>query len=224
MALLLTNVDGFRAHVVLQSGTSAPGAPLAAGELMVRGGKMLFAPEPNKAATKKARAQESAFIWDVNTNAGYVLNEPLQGYAPVSSSRHYTNLTARATVISSAHPAAEIIGGHPCQITDVTVTASDGAATFFQVWRATDLKGLPLRIICPTNGMPMTLTLTKVQLETLPADLFVPPSGFTKYESTEALMAELGLRGMNLGRKPVYQIEDNGVIEGRDTHVPNHPN
>ncbi len=96
MALLLTNVEGFRARVVLESGTSAPGAPLAAGELLVHGGKMLFAPASKADASKKARAPESAFIWDVTTNSGYVLNEPLQGYAPLSSSRQYTNLTYRA--------------------------------------------------------------------------------------------------------------------------------
>jgi hypothetical protein len=104
------------------------------------------------------------------------------------------------------------------------VTASDGAATFFQVWRATDLKGVPLRIICPSNGMPMTLTLSKVRLETVPADLFVPPNGFSKYDSVEAMMTELAMRGMNLGRKPFYPTEDLPRTGDRESPIPNHPN
>ena len=55
MALLLTNLDGFRAHVVLESGAPPQTAQMAAGELMVRGGKLLFAPAPGGAAKKQAR-------------------------------------------------------------------------------------------------------------------------------------------------------------------------
>ena len=205
MALLLTNADGFRARVVLESGAPAQAAPMAAGELLVRGSQLLFAPDPSGAPKKQARVRDSAFIWDVNGNRGYVLNDPLQAYAPMSSSRQYTTLTVGATFND---PARERIAGHPCQATELTVTASDGATTFFQVWRARDLNALPLRIACPSNGLPVTLTLSKVRLETVPEDLFLPPDGFTKYDSVEALMAELTLRGMNLGRKPIHPIAD----------------
>ena len=205
MALLLTNADGFRARVVLESGAPAQAAPMVAGELLVRGSQLLFAPDPSGAPKKQARVQDSAFIWDVNGNRGYVLNDPLQAYAPMSSSRQYTNLTVGAALND---PARQRIAGHPCQATEVTVTASDGATTFFQVWRARDLNALPLRIACPSNGLPMTLTLSKVRLGAVPDDLFLPPNGFTKYDSVEALMAELTLRGMNLGRKPIHPIAD----------------
>lgn len=42
MALLFTNVDGFRARVVLEEGASA--RQVAAGELMGRSGRLIFAP------------------------------------------------------------------------------------------------------------------------------------------------------------------------------------
>jgi hypothetical protein len=220
MALLLTNADGFRARVVLESGAPAQAAPMVAGELLVRGGQLLFAPDPSGAPKKQARVQDSAFIWDVSGNHGYVLNDPLQGYAPVSSSRQYTNIAAGAAL---GNAAPERIAGHPCLGTEVTVTASDGATTFFQVWRARDLNALPLRITCPSNGLPVTLTLSKVRLETVPEDLFLPPNGFTKYDSVEALMTELALRGMNLGRKPIYPIEDTETTGGRETRMPTRP-
>jgi hypothetical protein len=221
MALLLTNTDGFQAHVVLESGAPPQAFQLAAGELMGRGSKLLFAPAPGKASKKQARPEDSAFIWNVTENRGWVLNDPLQGYAPVSSSRQFTNVTTSA---ASNGAAPEKIGGQTCQPAQVTVTAADGTATVFQVWRAADLRALPLRITCPSTGAPLTLTLTKVRLETVPNDLFVPPNGFTKYESSEAMMAELFLRKHNLTRKPSYQPDYTEPGAGLGAREPTRPN
>jgi hypothetical protein len=202
MALLLTNTDGFHAHVVLESGAPPQAFQLAAGELMGRGSKLLFAPAPAEKSKKPVSAADSAFIWDVIENRGWVLNDPLQAYAPVSSSRQFTNVAPAVTLNNAA---SEKISGHSCQAQEVTVTAADGTATVFRAWRAPDLHGLPLRITCPSTGAPLTLTLSNARLETMPNDLFQPPSSFTKYESSEAIMAELFLRKHNLNRKPTYQ-------------------
>ena len=217
MALLLTNAEGFRARALLESPASSAAGSRLAGELIIRGSKLLFAPEPVKVAKKQPRPEDAAFVWDVNDNRGYVLNEPLQAYAPISSSRQYTNVTIGAALNSGA---PEKVDGHPCQATEVTVTASDGAATLFQVWRAKDLKGLPLRIHCPSNGVPLTLTLTKVRLEAVPADLFLPPNGFTKYSSPEAMMTEMALRRVNLSRKQIYQTQEADEPGARGTRMP----
>jgi hypothetical protein len=221
MALLLTNADGFRARIVLESATPAQATPTTAGEIMVRGSKLLFAPEPRKVAKKQPRPEDSAFVWDVNDNRGFVLNEPLQAYAPISSNRQFTNVTAGAA-LNNASP--EKIAGHPCQATEVTVTASDGLATVFRVWRATDLKGLPLRIQLPSGGVPLTLTLSKVRLGDIPSDLFLPPNGFTRYESPEAMMTEMALRRVNLSRKQIYQTQEPDEPGSRDTRAPTRPN
>ena len=208
MALLLTNTGGFRAHVVLNNGASTQARPLAAGELMCRGSKLLFAPAPagkSKNERKKAGGADSAFIWDVRENRGWVINDPLQAYAPVSSSREFTNV---ATAVTQPGTAPEKINGHSCQADQVIVMGTDGTPTVFQVWRAPDLHGLPLRINCPSTGAPLILTLSNARIETLPANLFQPPTGFTKYDSSEAIMAELFLRKHNLNRKPIYQREE----------------
>ena len=205
MALLLTNADEFRARVVFESAAPSGVTQTTAGELMVRGSKLLFAPEPTIVAKHQPRSEDTAFIWDVNESRGYLLNDPLQAYAPISSSRQFTNVTAGAAL----NPAApEKIAGHLCQATEVTVTASDGVVTVFRVWRATDLKHLPIRIQCPSGGVPLTLTLSKVSLGAVPNDLFLPPNGFTKYESPEAMMTEMALRRVNLSRKQFYNTPD----------------
>lgn len=221
MALLLTNVDGFHAHVVLESGGPSHTAQNVTGELMVQGSKLMFAPAPDGTPKKQVHAEDSAFIWDVIESRGYVLNDPLQGYAPVSSSRQFTNLVP-AVVPEIGAP--EKIAGHPCVLTEVTITATDGNPSVYRVWRARDLPGIPLRISCPSNGFPVTLTLSKVKLETVPKDSFQPPNGFTKYESPEAMMAELFLRKHNLSRKKSFQPEDAEPGTGFDNRPPTRPN
>lgn len=215
MALLLTNVDGFSAHAVLESGAPANGVELAAGELVGRGGKLLFAPGARKSDAKRSRGQDFAFIWDVVANRGYLLNDPLQGYAPISYGRLFTNVAVSAAL---NQPAPENLAGHPCQQTEVTVAADDGSASVFHVWRATDLKGLPIRISGASDGTPVTLTLSKFRLETVPNDLFQPPNGFTKYDSAELLVNELFLRQHKLKQHPTYWPQDNDFLSTPQIH------
>jgi hypothetical protein len=221
MALLLTNTDGFRARVVFESAAPSGITQTTAGELMVRGSKLLFAPEPTILAKRQPRSEDTAFIWDVNENRGYLLNDPLQAYAPISSSRQFTNVTAGAALNNTS---LEKVAGHPCQASEVIVTASDGVATVFRVWRAADLKELPLRIQCPSGGVPLTLTLSKVSLGAVPNDLFLPPNGFTKYESPEAMMTELALRRVSLSRKQIYNTPDIDEPLKLDNRAPTRPN
>jgi hypothetical protein len=188
---------------------------------MVRGTKLLFAPGANPAADKRSHAQECAFLWDASGNRGFMLNDPMQAYAPMSSSLQFTNVAA-GPAVNNATP--ETISGHRCQQSEVTVTANDGTATSFRVWRATDLKGLAVRITGTSSGSPLTLTLSKVRLEHLPGDLFLPPSSFTKYDSAEALMTELVARQMNYKRRPTYQAPESEPSEGSNTKQPNRPN
>ena len=61
----------------------------------------------------------------------------------------------------------------------MTVAANDGAISVFRVWRATNLKGLPVRIAGTSDGTPVTVTLSKVKQGPVPNDLFQPPAGFT---------------------------------------------
>ena len=160
MALLLTNADGFRARVVFESAAPSGLTQTTAGEIMVRGSKLLFTPAPSSVAKQQPRSEDTAFIWDVNENRGYLLNDPLQAYAPISSSRQFTNVTAGAA-LNNASP--EKVAGHTCQPTEVTVTASDGVATVFRVWRAADLKDAPAPHSMPLRRRPAYPHLVKGQ-------------------------------------------------------------
>jgi hypothetical protein len=220
MALLLTNVDGFRAHVALEGPASGTPNHIVAGELMGRDGKLFFAPEPGAAAGKHARAEDFSYIWNVAEGRGFLLNGPLQGYAPISSSTRFTNIVVTS---GSSNGAGERAGGYPCQVSDVKVAAGDGADTALHVWRAKELKGMPVRVTGTLDGAPFTLSLSKVRLESPPPDVFQPPADFTKYSSAELMVNELVARQQNLKRKRGWEPPPSDEIGYRGAQAPVRP-
>jgi hypothetical protein len=178
------------------------------GQILVRGGKIrleaVFATKNKKSAV----VGEFGLIWDEGSNQGYVFSEALQGYAPLDNAVHYTNI--RAQVVTSP---IERMDGHPVDATNVTVMTSDGQTLAFQLIRALDAGGLPLQTKSLNSFQAFTLTLLKIRQEKLADDLFLPPEGFTKYESETAMLNEFGIRqqgvfsskpdtGININYKP----------------------
>ena len=198
VAVLLTNVDGFRARVVMETTPSAGGSDAVAGELMSRGGKLLFAPQPGTPRSKYSKVEDFSYLWNVHESRGFLLSGPLQGYAPISSSVRVTNLVA---VSGTNGPSSDKVSGYLCHKTEVKAMTSDGSESVFQVWRAADLREMPIRITGVAGGTPFVLSLSKVRIETPPEDLFLPPGDFTKYSSSELMMHELVSRQHNLKRK-----------------------
>jgi hypothetical protein len=202
MAVLLTNANAFQAHVLLEGPPSPTRTDIFSGTLMSRDGKLFFAPEPGATAEKHSRAEDFSYIWNVEENRGFLLSGPLQGYAPISSSAPITNVS----VVSGGNPRApERVGGYSCLRSEVKVVSGDGAETALSVWRANDLKGVPVRIMRTVGGTPLTLTLSKIHFEAPPTDVFTPPTDFTRYSSAEAMMQELVARQENVRRKRGWQ-------------------
>lgn len=194
-AVLLTNTDGFSAHIV--AGTRTPdNFEYLAGELLGRGSKLLFAPQYEKETDKSYRTAGLSFVWDVNVNGGYIMSEALQAYAPMAADFYATN-----SVVHPGGLARQKIDGHPCEPEQVTLYSSDGTTAVFEVWRATDEKGFPLRMSAVGVATPPRLDISKFRLGAPPAELFRPPAGFTQYESAEQMMGELATRLANLKRK-----------------------
>jgi hypothetical protein len=213
MAVLLTNASGFSAHVTRQTDRFSEPEGVMSGDLICRGSKLLFAPDPNDPSTKRARLGSFIFIWDVAESRGYLLGEALQGYAPIASDVRPTNCVARPEAAAS-----QKISGHAREPEETTVQTSDGRTTVLHVWRAAGLKGLPLRISTAAEASPQTITLSKIRLEVPPADLFVPPEEFTKYVNPQALVDEMALRNHNLkraGTREPVPLEDRDEKAGR---------
>jgi len=137
----------------------------------------------------------------VSQNRGFAFSESLQGYAPIGASLLSTNMWADGASSS----ASERIDGHRCAREEITVAASDGSQSQFEIWRAVDLKNLCLRIASKSDKSPFTAQLSGVRFEPVPAAVFEPPSGFTQYPTLAAMLDELALRDTNLRKD---QAED----------------
>lgn len=204
--VLLTNGSGFSARLLAEipaAGGQKETRTLA-GQLLGQGGKLIFSPSD----------AGIFFIWDVKENAGYVLNEALQGYAPVSANSKVLTIAGDP---GRAGPISETVQGHACKREDMLLASSEGTAAQFTVWRAGDLSGLTLRIKSVSGRTRFTLNLSDVRLETLPASIFLPPDGFTRYADTEMMRAELISRRATLkkNRTKVVPDEAPGVERSR---------
>ena len=209
-AVLLTNAAGFSAHLDLLGQGPAESDRASAGQLLGRGPHLLYAPETDESTDSHLRPGGYSFIWNVAESRGFVLSEALQAYAPISADLHVTHVS-----VAAGQAAAQRISGHPCEPADAAVSTANGIAGF-EVWRAIDLNGFPLRIESATNSSSFTLNFSKVRLELPAAAIFAPPEGFTRYESPEALADELAARQNNLRRKSPGVMEPiPGLERGR---------
>ncbi len=199
MVVCLTNEHGFGGHVTIETLSFSNRLELVAGELVGRNGKFVFVPEAKAQAKKRAPEDLHGFIWDSTANKGLILNEALQGYAPVSSEEHFTNILVKT---AKDYFPAVTVDGHRCRQEEATVYSSHGSEAHFHIWRAEDLNGFPIRITTSTNATSVILIFTRVRLETPPLKLFQPPDGFAKYDSGEAMLNELLERQANTRRRP----------------------
>jgi hypothetical protein len=188
-AVLLTNIDGFSANV----SASAParnGKPgLLTGDLLEREGRLVFQPSTGVKGKHKRSEGGMFFIWHEDRNAGFVLSDPLQAYAPIVSNIHVTNI-----VWNTSGAVEEPANGHSCRRVEASVQSDDGSTARYSVWQAEDLKHCPVRIAAAGGGKEMTVNLNNVRLELPAPELFYPPEGFTKYETPATLMNELIMR------------------------------
>ena len=213
MAVLLTNVGGFSARVRLVPAVAASSDEIVSGHLLGRGSSLLFAPDSKPGEKKHPMSGGITYLWDVARNSGYILSEPMQAWAPWSSSVRFTNLTAQPGESSRA----EKIEGRLCVEQEVVVVSDSGSNSRLRVWRATDASGFPLRIVTGTNLAGVALSISKLNLAPAPADVFALPSGFTRYGSVEAMMTELALRQQNLRRPSGVEWGERDITPSRES-------
>lgn len=178
---LLYGTANFSARAELQRAPSGSRPPLR-GELSGLNGKLFFIADEQRLARGMAGGL-SAF-WDGPAQTGYLLNEPLQGYAPIQAAN--TNSPLEIAVIGD-----ETLNGEATVKSIASLRVGSELIPQFIVWRSKGHGNLPVLIQTTNRPANLSLSLSRVRLTPPPAELFELPSGFRKYESTDVMMGEL---------------------------------
>jgi hypothetical protein len=171
----------FSARVEVQKGIPGTRAPMV-GQLFGRDGSLLFIADQQQG--KAAVASGLSALWDGKTQTAYLLNEPLQGYAPIRNPA--TN--GPAEIVAAGE---ENLGAEPCRKFILNRRVANDVVPVLVLWRGTAHQDFPLKIQTTNSPGAATLTLTKVQFQAPPAETFALPNGFKRYDSTDAMTAEL---------------------------------
>jgi hypothetical protein len=190
VAALLAHGPAFRSDFTLTF-VQPPKPPLKwTGRMFARDGNFRLEAALVQSKKKNPGAGGFGVIWDDSVQQGFVVSETLQGYAPIASSMHFTNLLTRVEAGQTQR-----FEGHPTDQASVTVVDSSGDRLVLQVLRARDAGNLPVQVQSPAGeSESFTLTLANLKLVTPGADWFVPPDGFTKFENEQTLMDILAER------------------------------
>lgn len=211
VSAILTNLDGFSAHVVITTTSMNGVARVKSGDLLGRDGRLIF----QRAMTKGKRARAAGglfFIWDTTKGSGYVMSEGLQGYAPIKSD------TGACSLLSvTKEEIKEQVDDHPCQRCRAVVQSPDGKKSSFTLWQAEDAGHFPVRIEGVDGPDKTTFDFSAMRMEYPSEQLFTPPEGFTSYPSSVAMMNELLTRESSLSKKTAQGEFD----EPTDVHSSN---
>jgi hypothetical protein len=195
VSVLLTNQDDFSAHLVVASARGSwQNVWPVSGNLFHQQGRLLFVPMPDESSPKSPWAGSFRFLWDVRSNSGFVLSEPLKAFAPASSSARFVpGLVGDNRNVGTAQ-----IDDQLCQVGEATVTATKGVASDWRLWRASDLGNVPLRLASLPDTNDFRIELSQVQVQVQVPDLFQPPADFVEYRSVDALVSSL----LHIQRRP----------------------
>lgn len=173
----------FTARLEAQKGLPGSRPPMV-GEISGSGGSLFFMSDEQRG--KKGIAGGVSALWHEPTKTAYLLNEPLQAYAPLRHNAYPTN-----SPLEVAQMGEEETNGQRCRKSVLSRRTGNQVIPQFIVWRSVEFQDLPVRIQTTNNTAMTTLTLSRIQLRAPAPDLFALPNGFKKYESADAMLGEL---------------------------------
>jgi outer membrane lipoprotein-sorting protein len=137
----------------------------------------------------------------------YVVYPNAQSYAemtPPDSAAPATNTDAKVEITKLGE---ETVDGHPCVKNKAVVTDNQGDKHEFTIWNATDLKNFPVKIEMNEQGNAITMSYSDISFSKPDASLFIPPTGYTKYDSVEEMMQAVMMKKMGGGMdSPLHQF------------------
>jgi len=157
----------------------------------VKGGRM----PANAGAQLKAMGMDSMItIGRPDTSMTYLIYPGTQSYLAKATDKNTTTPNDYKSTVTKL--GEETIDGHPCIKNKVVVTDKDGTPHESTVWNATDLKQFPIKIVTSEDGNSTTMSFTGITLDKPAASNFEAPSGYTKYDSIQAMMQQMMMKRM----------------------------
>ena len=219
LAALFTGVSDFTARLQVEP-SAKPDArsrsPLV-GAFSGQNGSLLFIPEGKgkRRGFPGGRSEGMSFLWNSQSNAAFVLNEPLQGYAPVGPAAGLPRTVVGERRLLGEEP----VHGQPGQKWLVTCSAGNTSSNVFTVWYAPAWNNIPVKIQSAAGSPALTLVLSEVRFRPLSRSLFVVPDGFTPYANEEAMMAEM-MQRQSATMKTDRMDDLSGPMSGSRGHRP----
>ena len=186
----------FTANVEMEtSGTPGGQAMFVPGKLSVDHGKARFETDlaemkgggmpPGAAAQMKAMGMDKMVIISrPDQKLTYLVYPGLKSYVANPADADTTDeLKMETTDLGK-----ETFQGHACVKLKAVVTDKEGKKHEATVWKAADLKDLPVKIVQIEENVTITMTLKNVSLGQPEAKLFEAPSEGTKFDNVMALM------------------------------------
>lgn len=130
------------------------------------------------------------------TKTAYILYPKTQCYVDMPTPGGIGNSGPDDYTVESAPAGKETVQGHECVKDNVTLTDKNGNKHEFTVWDAADLNNFPVQIEMNEQGRQLLMVFKDVSLKKPDASLFLPPAGFTKYNSMQEMMQAVMMKQM----------------------------
>lgn len=141
-------------------------------------------------------------ITQSNKKILYLVYPDAQVYTEMTPATPDTSATNAEAAPQITAEGNETVAGHPCVKNKVVVTDKQGVQHEFTVWDATDLKNFPIQIAMNAEDNAVTFTFQNVSFTTPDPSLFLPPTGFTKYDSMQDMMQAVMMKNLPAGTMP----------------------
>jgi hypothetical protein len=210
MDKLFGDNQSFSAALEMQMTDAAGGTMIMPGKITFDSGKSRFEMDmtqakggqmpPDAAAQMKAMGMDRiVMIGRPDKKVACIVYPGMQSYVENVLSDSETTTAPGDFKVETTELGKETVDGHPCVKNKAIVTDKDGTPHESTVWNATDLKNFPVKIQITEQGRSMTMLYRDITITKPDAGVFEPPSGYTKYDSMQAMMQAVIMKQMGGG-------------------------
>jgi outer membrane lipoprotein-sorting protein len=129
----------------------------------------------------------------------YLVYPELQVYVEMPIPNPDDSKPASDFTIETTELGKETVDSHPVVKTKAVVSDDKGVKHDYTIWKATDLKGFPIKIETSEKGQTIIMLFKDVKLAKPDANLFTPPAGYKKYDNIQTMMQEQVMKRMGGG-------------------------